>query len=227
MDNYIISGLQNFQKPDKNFIKDKECLICLESIDIEVCKIVKLHCNCNNSVYHINCIIEFLKSGPNKNFCPHCKKYYEILPKQVLRYDEEQLNNNIREIHLSYIYIFHIITNSFLNIINIAISKEKYHQKNIDNISKILLVLYFLKLFINCFIILQVKNDKTKIEKYLYYSYLFQTLIFILIIYFFYITLYDIYSLGLLFNNILFYFGDFIIRLNIQCKMQNRVNVII
>lgn len=225
MDNYIISGLQNFKKPDKNFIKDKECLICLESIDIEVCKIVKLHCNCNNSVYHINCIIEFLKSGPNKNFCPHCKKYYEILPTQVLQYDEEQVNNNIREIHLSYIYIFHIITNSFLNIINIAISKEKYHEKNIDNISKILLVLYFLKLFINCFIILQVKNDKTKIEKYLYYSYLFQTLIFILIIYFFYITLYDIYSLGLLFNNILFYFGDFIIRLNIQCKMQNRVNV--
>ena len=226
MDNYIISGLQKFQKPDKNFIKDKECLICLESIDIEVCKIVKLHCNCNNSVYHINCIIEFLKSGSNKNFCPHCKKYYEILPIQVLQYDEEQVNNNIREIHISYIYIFHIVTNSFLNIINIAISKEDYHQKNIDNISKILLVLYFLKLFINCFIILQVKHDKTKIEKYLYYSYLFQTLIFIFIIYFFYITSYHIYSLGLLFNNILFYFGDFIIRLNIQCKMQNRVNVI-
>ena len=28
--------------PDKEFIQDKECLICLESIDIETNKIVKL-----------------------------------------------------------------------------------------------------------------------------------------------------------------------------------------
>ena len=45
--------LHNFEKPDKEFIKNKECLICLESIDIEAQKIVKLPCNCNNSVYHI------------------------------------------------------------------------------------------------------------------------------------------------------------------------------
>ena len=59
MDNHIISILQNFDKPDHNFLKDKECLICLESIDIETNKIVKLPCQCKYSVYHIICIINW------------------------------------------------------------------------------------------------------------------------------------------------------------------------
>jgi hypothetical protein len=76
MHNDIISNLDNFTKPDKEFIQDKECLICLESIDIETNKIVKLPCQCKYSVYHIICIIKLLHSGQNKNFCPHCKTIY-------------------------------------------------------------------------------------------------------------------------------------------------------
>jgi len=76
MHNDIISNLDNFTKPDKEFIQDKECLICLESIDIETNKIVKLPCQCKYSVYHIICIIKLLHSGENKNFCPHCKTIY-------------------------------------------------------------------------------------------------------------------------------------------------------
>ena len=49
----IISSLHNFKKPNKNFLKDKECLICLESIDLELQELVKLPCECANSVYHI------------------------------------------------------------------------------------------------------------------------------------------------------------------------------
>ena len=76
MDN-IIRALEKFiaspmriydlgsKKPDKDFIQDKECLICLESLEIN--KIVKLPCECSNSVYHISCIIKLLQSGVNKN----------------------------------------------------------------------------------------------------------------------------------------------------------------
>ena len=82
MHNDIISNLDNFTKPDKEFIEDKECLICLESIDIETNKIVKLPCQCKYSVYHIICIIKLLHSGKNKNFCPHCKTKY-ICPSRL------------------------------------------------------------------------------------------------------------------------------------------------
>ena len=83
MDNHIISILQNFEKPDHNFLKDKDCLICLESLDdLESNKFVQLPCKCSNSVYHIDCILKLINSGANKNFCPHCKTIYEI-PLQV------------------------------------------------------------------------------------------------------------------------------------------------
>ena len=82
MDNHIISILQNFEKPDYSFLKDKECLICLEPFDLESNKFVQFPCKCSNSVYHIDCIIKLINSGANKNFCPHCKSVYEI-PLQV------------------------------------------------------------------------------------------------------------------------------------------------
>ena len=63
---------------DRNNLLDKDCLICLESIDIEEQKLIKLPCNCSNSIYHISCITTFLNSGTNKNFCPHCKNIYNI-----------------------------------------------------------------------------------------------------------------------------------------------------
>ena len=44
--NQIITILQNFEKPDKEFLYNKECLICLESVDVESQTIVKLPCKC-------------------------------------------------------------------------------------------------------------------------------------------------------------------------------------
>jgi hypothetical protein len=62
MNNDIITNLNKFTqfetslnskefgtKPDKQFIEDKECLICLESVDIELSQIVKLPCQYDNS----------------------------------------------------------------------------------------------------------------------------------------------------------------------------------
>ena len=37
--NHLITILQNFQKPEASFLQDKECLICLESFDLESNKI--------------------------------------------------------------------------------------------------------------------------------------------------------------------------------------------
>jgi hypothetical protein len=69
MDNHIISILQKFEKPDTTILKDKDCLICLESLDdLESNKFVQLPCKCSNSTYHIDCIIQLLHSGVNKNF---------------------------------------------------------------------------------------------------------------------------------------------------------------
>ena len=36
MDSNIILTLKHFEKPDKDFVKDKECLICLESVDTKL-----------------------------------------------------------------------------------------------------------------------------------------------------------------------------------------------
>lgn len=229
MDNNIILSLKHFEKPDKDFVKEKDCLICLETVDTEsLYKIVKLPCNCNNSVYHIKCIIRFLQSGLNKNFCPHCKKEYDINQhnNQVLPNEENnEVNreNNIVSPELLFTYLFHIITNTFLNIFNIAISTE-YENKIKKSISDGLLILFYIKLLLNCYIIIKVKNDKTRIQEYLYYSYLFQIIIFLLLVYFYYITHNNINSLALLLNNIIFYLGDLLYRLNIHYKILRRIN---
>jgi hypothetical protein len=252
MDNNIIFSLKKFEKFDKDFVKDfvkdKDCLICLESFDTEsfdtesfdtesfdtesLNKLVKLPCNCNNSVYHIKCIVRFLQSGINKNFCPHCKKEYYInqhnngpINQELQNEENNDVNreNNIVRPELLFTYLFHIITNTFLNIFNIAISTEYKNNKK-KFISDGLLILFYIKLLLNCYIIMKVKDDKTKIQDYLYYSYVFQILIFSLLVYFYYITSTNINSVALLINNIIFCLGDLLYRLNIHYKILRRIN---
>ena len=176
MDNHIIKNLQNFEKPDKSFLIDKECLICLETIDLEALKIVKLPCGCSNSVYHIVCILKLLDSGKNKNFCPHCKTNYEISLKQieqpvarhqVLPYNTVNTeitppNQNLQIKILTRILIFHILINSLMNINNIIISKicDGYNSK-IDELH-VSMLFYFCKLFFNYIMLCYAKNNITK-----------------------------------------------------------------
>jgi len=98
----------------------------------------------------------------------------QVLPNE--ENNEVNLQNNIARTELLFTYLFHIITNTFLNIFNIAIS-TKYKNKTTKIISKWLLILFYIKLLLNFYIIIKVNYDKTKIQKYLYYSYLFQILI--------------------------------------------------
>jgi hypothetical protein len=235
MNNHIISILQNFEKPDHNFLKDKECLICLEAFDLESNKFVQLPCRCSNSVYHIECILQLLHSGANKNFCPHCKSIYEIPPipvamHQILPYNivNIQLGPDInyeRIKNFTHILVSHIISNSIMNIINIVVSRD-WAEINGRPELQVLILFYFCKLFFNYVILMYSKNNINKIEDCLVYSYVFQTVLFCFLIYAFTKIKNDINCTILIVNNVLFSFGDLTFRVIIEYKMRNIVNII-
>jgi hypothetical protein len=200
--------LQKFKKPDKSFVLEKECLICLESVDIELQKIVKLPCECANSVYHIVCITQFLQFGENKNFCPHCKTIYELLVQEPKK-------------NLRCILFFHILSNSVLNAINISTISDDYQNTHANIISKILLICYFCKMLFNGCIILNYKREPEKIEINLYLSYIIQTVLFILLVILIAKIKNDFNSAMLMANNIFFCFGDLVFRISIDCKHEN------
>ena len=241
MDNHIITILQNFQNPEASFLQDKECLICLETFDLESNKIVKLPCGCSNSVYHIVCIVKLLHSGQNKNFCPHCKTIYEI-PLRQIQVSRQQvvpyivINTQIEELpnqaihdlqikNFTQIMIFHILTNSIMNVINISISRTCVGYNDREEF-QVLMLFYFVKLFLNFCILLYVKNNIDKIGHCLVCSYVFQTVLFGLLIY----TLTKIKNhsnyIILLFNNLLLIMIDLTYRIFSEYKNNNRVNVI-
>ena len=236
MDN-IIAALEKFKKPDKDFIQDKECLICLESLETldlesEINKIVKLPCECANSVYHTSCIIKLLHSGENKNFCPHCKTIYEIpithVPVQIQHIFRENLETpeNIEQIkNFTRIILFHILLNSLMNIINIIATKN-HPDHNINSEIQVAMLFYFCKIFFNYCILLYSKNNISKIDNSLVCSYTFQTVLFCVIIYTLTKIKYDINSIILIVNNILGNFIDLSFRIIVEYKMQNRVNVV-
>jgi len=223
INNEIISELHKFNKPDKNFLKDKECLICLESINLELQQLVKLPCNCANCVYHIKCIVQLLNSGQNKNFCPHCKINYTLTQRE----EEPQLhviNNNGRiRMFVTILYV-HILSNSIMNVINISESKD-YPQEDANIVSKILVMCSFLKLIINAYIVVKVKGEVEKIEHYLSFSYAFQTLLFILFICLLSSIKRDYDSIVLLINNIFFYFGDLLFRIAMEFRVLNIIQI--
>ena len=223
MNNHIINMLHNFKEPDKEFIKDKECLICLETFDLELCnKIIKLPGECANSAYHIACITQLLESGQNKNFCPHCKKIYNISVVEPVV--EPVVEDNIRTRMFVTILFVHIISNSLMNIINISELRE-YSETDVNIVSKLLLICYFFKLLVNTWIVFKVKANTEKIESYLSLSYTIQTLLFILLICLLSSVKKDFNSIILIINNVFFYFSDLIFRIALDCRNLNRINI--
>ena len=235
MDNHIISILQNFEKPDNNFLKDKECLICLEVFDLESNKFVQLPCKCSNSTYHIACIVKLINSGANKNFCPHCKSIYEIPPipvamNQIVPYNviNIQLGPDInyeRIKNFTHILVCHIISNSIMNIINIVVSRDWVKVSSLPEL-QVLILFYFCKLFFNYVILMYSKNNIIKIEDCLIYSYVFQIILFCFFIYALTKIKNDINSTVLIVNNVLLNIGDLSFRVIIEYKIRNTVNVV-
>ena len=242
MDNHIISILQKFEKPDHIFLKDKECLICLESFDLESNKFIQFPCKCSNSVYHIDCIIKLINSGANKNFCPHCKSIYEIPLQiqqiQVLRPRHQVVPYNVINIELGIpinyeqiksftrILVFHVISNSIMNVINIVVARNYADNNNNPKELQVLILFYFLKLFFNYLMLMYSKNNIERIEDCLVCSYMFQTTFFGLLIYTLTKINFDNNSAILIVNNVFFSLGDLSFRVIIEYKIRNAVNVI-
>ena len=263
-------ALQNFAKPAKEFLKDKECLICLEPVDIEMNQIVMLPCRCANSAYHILCIMQLLRSGQNKNFCPHCKTKYNLflrVPPFYLDYPGPQvypqvypgpqvypqvypgpqvyeqlgtvqqvgphpfIQNNYsvqleqayQSRNFSYILMVHLLSNSLMNLINIALSKC-YPKYDNNPLFQVFVLFYFLKIIINFCILLYAKNDVQKIETGLAFSYLYQSIVFGWITYAVFTKIKNhSFSTILLLNNLLLGFADLGFRFIIEYRMRNRV----
>lgn len=228
MENHIVSSLQLYKKPEKDFLKDKECLICLETIDLEVAKLVKLPCGCSNSVYHIVCIAKLLSSGKNKNFCPHCKSDYEITLQKVVQplapIVVQPNTENQQTRRLSYIIIVHILTNSAMNIMNIGMLRD-YSKNDANIISKILQISYFCKILVNVFIVINLKINIEKMNNHLYLSYIIQSVLFVLLICLLSIIKNNFISVLILLNNIFFIITDLGFRIRIECRLMNRVDV--
>jgi hypothetical protein len=232
MDNFIKTQLEKFEPPDKSFIEDKECLICLESFDLELNEIVKLPCKCTNSVYHIICIETFLKSGENKNFCPHCKSKYVIQMKEsVIEQNIFPLQNNVvinesyKFIKLKEILIFHIVSNSIMNIINLLII-QNYSKYDMNNNLQICALFYLLKVMINLCFFLFSKNNIERIEFFLAGSYVYQLVLFGFIIYSLMKIIDNYNTILLIINNIIFIIVDILFRIIGEYKIRNRVNIL-
>ena len=229
-DEHKISILQNFEKPEPNFIKDKECLICLESFDLESNQHVMLPCKCANSTYHIGCIVLLLNSGQNKNFCPHCKANYEIpLPNHQLvnltqMQQRVQQQQNLQVTNFTHILVAHILSNSIMNITNIVAARTAV-ETNAEDILQVLILFYFCKLFFNYCILMYSKSHIDRIEECLVYSYTYQTVTFGILFYTLTKIKNDTNFIILIVNNILLSFGDLAFRIIIEYRSQNTVAV--
>jgi hypothetical protein len=230
--NDFTNSLQKYKKPNKEFLKEKDCIICLELVDIEAQKIVQLPCLCANSVFHIDCLVKFLQSGENKNFCPHCRGIYimetqktfsllntRIVPLEIVYINSDNFQENRKMV---YIFIIHFFLNSILNIINLS-SIYDSPNKNIDILGKIIMINCLCKLIINSYFIINIKDNIEKISFWLAYSYTFQSILFILIISLISLLKKNQHNIILLLNNIFFFIGDLIFRLFIDYNRQNRV----
>ena len=227
-DEHKIFILQQFEKPEPEFIKDKECLICLEPFDIEANQHVMLPCKCANSVYHIGCILLLLNSGQNKNFCPHCKANYEMLlpSHQLVNLTQIQQRAQQAEIlqmsNFTHILVVHILSNSVMNIINIVVARDSV-ETNVDEALQVLLLFYFVKIFFNYCILMYSRNNIDKIEECLIYSYTYQTVTFGILIYTLTKIKNDYTSTILILNNVILSLGDLAFRIIIEYRSQNTV----
>ena len=229
-DEHKISILQQFEKPEPNFIKDKECLICLEPFDLEANQHVMLPCKCANSTYHIGCIVLLLNSGQNKNFCPHCKANYEMpLPLQNLQLTNltqmqqraHQLQN-LQVTNFTHILVAHIISNSIMNVTNIVAARTAV-ETNAEDVLQVLILFYFCKLFFNYVILMYAKSHIDRIEECLVYSYTYQTVTFGILFYTLTKIKNDTNFIILIVNNVLLSLGDLAFRIVIEHRMTNTI----
>lgn len=206
--------LQSFEKPDKASLQDNECLICLESINVELNRVVQLPCKCSSAIYHIHCILRLLESGENKNFCPHCKTLYQQGGQPVAIIQQQPVDTR------KYIYIFfvHILSNTIMNMINIGFADDEYSDNITQALAKIMTISYFCKILFNTILVYTLKVHPERVHSHLAASYSFQIILFILMISFYSFSKKTFKTTIILLNNIIFCFCDLMFRLSIECS---------
>lgn len=218
--------LQDFKKPDRDFLKDKDCLICLETVDVEMNLIVALPCNCANSAYHITCITQMLQSGDNKNFCPHCKTAYLVPLAPLIPSIEVAVDNQSFILkNYTHIIMFHLLSNTFLNFFNLFLCKT-HSSYNSSVELQALMPIYIFKLLCNSLYLILLINNVERIANMLIASYTFQTMLFGLMIFAFTQTENDINSGFMIMLNVVSGGADVLFRFIIERRITNRVNVV-
>ncbi len=220
--------------PVPSVLNELHCMVCLDNFDFESNKkFIKLPCDCANSVYHIDCLIQWILSGPNKNHCVHCGVKYLIPdlspsqtqnqnPSAITRRQNEiiqRINDSKKEIKLNYAMYklsSHIFLNTVLNIINFSYIFSQ--RANLE--LKILALAHLLKLFSNFIAISVVKRNFGYINTKLFISFAFQFMIMVYVI-----LLNNKSSLFLLLSQIGFVLLDLIVTViinyNCEVKVQN------
>jgi hypothetical protein len=218
--------LQDFKKPDRDFLKDKDCLICLETVDVEMNLIVALPCNCANSAYHITCITQMLQSGDNKNFCPHCKTAYLVPLAPLIPSIEVAVDNQSFILkNYTHIIMFHLLSNTFLNFFNLFLCKT-HSAYNSSVELQALMPIYIFKLLCNSLYLILLINNVERIANMLIASYTFQIMLFGLMIFAFTQTENDINSGFMIMLNVVSGGADVLFRFIIERRITNRVNVV-
>jgi hypothetical protein len=241
MNNIKIEALQerveqSFEKPDKDFLNDKECLICLEPMDLEMNQNVKLPCGCANSAYHILCITQLLQSGEHKNFCPHCKRRYTLVPVQQVVplqqvvpeysvYSTNILSHYEKSQQFSRILFVHVLSNTTMNIINLGVIRG-YSKYNTQTLFQVVFMFYFFKIFINLGGFIYSKNDIYRIEVGLILSYVYQTIVFGWLVFAISKMKMNYVSTILLVNNLFLGLADFTFRFVIEYGTKNRITAV-
>jgi hypothetical protein len=112
-----------------------------------------------------------------------------------------------------------------MNVINVIATRVCVDYDSSTEL-QVLMLVYFFKLFSNYWIFIYSKNSIQKIEDCLIYSYVFQLILFGFFIYLLSKIKNDSKTTVIIVNNVLFSFGDFVYRKNMENKMINTVNVV-
>lgn len=220
-----LKALDKFKKPNLKFVEDLDCIICFENLNTQINKIVKLPCKCSNNIYHIDCLYKFISSGENKNFCPHCSVTYELkLSEQELKIEiQKQILTGIlgeQQKRLNFcIMFFHFVLNSIVNILSGYIITSK---NTLSLNLKIIIGSYFLKLLINLFSLIYLKNNHNQIHNLILCSYILQLILFGFL-FVFKNELGKIIFIYLVVFNLLFSIGDLLIRFGYSTNRENSI----
>ncbi len=153
---------------------------------------------------------------------------YNVINTEILPPNQQIYNlNNLQITEFTKILLIHILSNLIMNINSILILKnyDHYNRNGLD-ILQLLMLFYFSKLFFNYCMLCYAKHNVDKIQHCLVCSYLFQCVLFCLLIYILTKIKNDNNSTILLLNNLLFTSIDIAFRIITEYKMNNRVNVI-